>query len=278
MSAALYFGLFGSGRFVEISNVGGVITFEPDGGSGSTYTGSSMTVQDNILTAAVIQYNPGEGATITLDSPVPLEFETGKIFRFGELNDTNAHAAIGGVPSPFSPTNIYMQLDGANQQWFGDYVIVAEQRLFWKSSGNDYENFPSYVGGPIQVVPICNPCSPTRVNLYYQRNAAGQYLFIDAAPTGADGAWEIDAATLDGPYNISNDELYSGGSPLAAPTIKHFWPYGIDPANQGLGTGVMDDPSSEDNMTGAKGFKRNKGFRHGNGFTEKNGFTKRNGF
>jgi hypothetical protein len=46
----------------------------------------------------------------------------------------------------------------------------------------------------------------------------------------------------------------------------------------GNGAGTTDDPSSEDNMTGAKGFKRNKGFTHKNGFTAKKGFTKENGF
>lgn len=62
-----------------------------------------------------------------------------------------------------------------------------------------------------------------------------------------------------------------------------FWKFHLDQGPVffqpfGDGVGTMDDPASEDNMTGAKGFKLNKGFKHKNGFTEANGFTKKNGF
>jgi hypothetical protein len=282
MARTLLIPFSGTVQFDETGVVGDVVSFAV--GSGPWF-GSTAEITGDTLTA-VHAVNPGFSVEYNLIAPLPLAaVDVAGLFSGGWLNDTNLEALFEGVPTAHQTYRAILQLNGPQGQWFGDKVIVNGQDLPYNGF-NSYENGISYPNGEVDFIPdgaiYTNTAdfeSPVRVHAYAEVPAKDQYLFADFIPT-APGVWELVAESVDGPYLLSDDSLYSGPDPITivvdcAPT------YGQPPCDFrpfGDGEGTMDNPASEDNMTGAKGFKLNKGFKHKNGFTAKNGFTKENGF
>jgi hypothetical protein len=282
MARTLFIPFSGVVQFDETGVVGDVISFAV--GSGPWF-GSTAEITGTTLTALHAVW-PDQNAEYNLTAPLPLaSIDAAELLSGGWLDDTNLEALASGVPTPHQSYRAVLQLNGSLGQWFGDKVIVNGQDLLFNGFAS-YENGISYPNGEVDFIPdnaiYANTAdfeSPVRVHAYAEVPAKDQYVFVDFIPT-APGIWELVPESVDGPYLLSDDSLYAGPDPITmavdcAPTYGQP-PCDFRPFNDGVGT--MDNPASEDNMTGAKGFKLNKSFKHKNGFTAKNDFTKRNGF
>lgn len=280
MARTLFIPFSGVVQFDETGVVGDVVSFAV--GSGP-WAGSTAQITGTTLTALHAIW-PDQNAEFNLTAPLPLEIDSAGILYKGWLNDTNLEALVNGVPSAHQTYRAVFQLSGSRAQWFGNTVYVNGTALSFNVSL--YTNGLSYPNGEMDFTPdggaysdVADSETPTIVNGYFEDPSKGQYVFVNFRSL-TPGVWEPIPESIDGPYRLSDDTLYDGNDPLSI-TVDCAKPYGQPPCGFqpfGDGVGTIDDPSSEDNMTGAKGFKRNKGFTHKNGFTAKNGFTKENGF